>query len=179
MKIVQGPKRTRVLYTLRTAPPHAVKSAIPVPGLEISTEFPEMIKICCSAFGVPVPGEVDTKELDRITSRLPLLMETVIGLRKFSGSYSEALKAFSERGGDDARRYLYQREYDRLDQAGKSRQLLAALALLEEPVDFSTLTQVLQSTRDVLLDAMSECGSIFLSTQEGPSGGYAVSIDPT
>ncbi|MBR0761564.1 RNA-binding domain-containing protein [Bradyrhizobium japonicum] len=178
MKIVRGAKRTRVLYTLRTAPPHAKKSAIPVPGLELSTEFPEMIKICCSAFDVPAPGEVDTKELDRITSRLPLLMETVIGLRKFSGSYPEALNAFSERGGDDARRYLYQREYDRLDQRGKSRQLLAALALLEEPVDFSTLTQVLQSTRDVLLDAMSECGSIFLSTQEGPSGDTLYQLAP-
>jgi hypothetical protein len=178
MKIVQGSKRTRILYTLRTAPPHAMKSAIPVPGLEPTTEFPEMIKICSSAFGVPGPVEVEIKDLDRITSRLPLLIETVVGLRKFSGSYSEALKAFSERGGDEARRYLYQREYDRLDQAGKSRQLLAALALLDEPVDFSTLNQVLQSTRDVLLDAMSECGSIFLSTQEGSSGDTLYQLTP-
>jgi hypothetical protein len=178
MKIVQGSKRTRVLYTLRTAPPHAMKSAIPVPGLDVSKEFPEMIKVCCSAFDVPAPSERDTKELGRITSRLPLLMETIIGLRKFSGSYSEALRAFSERGGDDARRYLYQREYDRLDQAGKSRQMLAALALLEEPVDFSTIVQIVQSTRDVLLDAMSECGSIFLSTQEGPSGDTLYQLAP-
>ncbi len=178
MKIVQGSKRTRVLYTLRTAPPHAMKSAIPVPGLDVVTEFPEMIKICCSVFGVPGPSEVDTKELDRLTSRLPLLIETVVGLRKFSGSYSEAHKAFSERGGDDARRYLYQREYDRLDQTGKSRQLLAGLALLGEPVDFSTLVQILLSSRDVLLDAMSECGSIFLSTQEGPGGDTLYQLTP-
>ena len=178
MKIVQGPKRTKVLYTLRTAPPHAMKSAIPVPGLEVTTEFPEMIKVCSTAFDVPGPSEADTKDLDRITSRLPLLIETVVGLRKFSGSYRQALKAFSERGGDEARRYLYQREYDRLDQAGKSRQLLAALELLEEPVDFSTLNQVLQSTRDVLLDAMSECGSIFLSSQEGASGDTLYQLTP-
>src|SRR5262249_2409080 len=124
------------------------------------------------------PSESDTRELDRITSRLPLLIETVIGLRKFSGSYDEALKAFAERGGDDARRYLYQREYDRLDQARKSRQLLAALSILEEPVDFATLTQILQSSRDVILDAMSECGSIFLSAQEGPGGDTLYQLTP-
>ncbi len=178
MKIVKGPKRTRILYTLRAAPPHALKSAIPVPGLDVSTEFPEMIKVCCTAFDVPTPNDAETRELDRITSRLPLLIETVVGLRKFSSSYPEALKAFTERGGDDARRYLYQREYDRLDQSRKSRQLLAALALLEEPVDFSTLTQVLQYTRDVILDAMSECGSIFLSTQEGAGGDTLYQLTP-
>ena len=70
MKIVQGSKRTRVLYTLRTAPPHAIKSAISVPGLDPATEFPEMIKVCCSVFGIPEPAEADTKELDRVTSRL-------------------------------------------------------------------------------------------------------------
>jgi hypothetical protein len=155
-----------------------MKSAIPVPGLDRATEFPEMIKICCSVFGVPEPVDAETEELDRVTSRLPLLIETVVGLRKFAGSYTEALRAFSERGGDDARRYLYQREYDRLDQAGKSRQLLAALALLEEPVDFSTLIQVLQFSRDVVLDAMGECGSIFLSTQEGVGGDTLYQLTP-
>jgi hypothetical protein len=170
IKAVQAPKRTRILYTLRFPPGHAVKSAVAVPGLDSSNEFPDFVSACCDQFGVTQPTALDTPEIERVTSRLPLLIETVLGLRLFSGSYKEALTTFSERGGDDARRYLYQREYDRLNQEGKSRQLLAGLVLLNEPVSFVTLVRLFQYSRDQLLDAISECSSVFLASQQDSGG---------
>jgi len=105
------------------------------------------------------------------TSSLPLLVETVLGLRKFTSSYKEALQTFEEKGGEEARRYLYQREYDRLLKEGKSKQALAGLLLLEAPVSFGTLAQLFQFPHEHVRDALIECSSVFLTTSENEKSG--------
>ncbi|ANK95495.1 AAA ATPase domain-containing protein (plasmid) [Rhizobium sp. N6212] len=132
LKAVLAKQRTRILYTLRHPPQHALTSSLKVPGLDYASEFHEFVDACCKQFGVPSPpAEVSHQIADR-THSLPLLVETVVGLRRFCSNYNEALSLFDEKGGDDARRYLYQREYDRLDKHGKSRPILSALYLLEQ-----------------------------------------------
>ncbi|MEH6716505.1 hypothetical protein [Parasphingorhabdus flavimaris] len=166
MTCLTAGKRTRVLYTRRYPPTSALNSSVKVPELEASREFPQFIEACARQFSVEAPASLTTKRLAEATSRLPLLIETVIGLRKVCGSYERALDQFDAKGGDAARRYLYQREYDRLEGAGQSREVLTALLLLDEAVSFPVLKQILGMEDSIVRDAISECGSIFLSTSE-------------
>jgi hypothetical protein len=171
MKAALAKKRTRILYTLRYPPPYALSSALEVPGLDENTELVPFVETCATQFAVPEPIAEDMEPLRDATSSLPLLIETVLGLRKFSGNYQEALLGFKEKGGEEARRYLYQREYDRLSKEGKSRLVLAGLLLLEEPVSFMTLTGLFQFTREHVRDALTECTSVFLSISESNDTG--------
>jgi hypothetical protein len=171
-------KHTRVLYTLRFPPAHAMDSTEPVPGLHSGIELPEFAKACARQFGVPEPTPDELKQLDTITDCLPLLLETVIALRKHSGTYKEAIRTFNDKGGEDARRYLYQREYDGLQQQGRARQLLAALYLVGEPMSVPALAGLLQFQHNVLTDAISECSSVFLSTQVGEDGETLYQLTP-
>ncbi|MCP3462136.1 RNA-binding domain-containing protein [Bradyrhizobium sp. CCGUVB23] len=177
IKAVQARKRTRLLYTLRQPPSHAKKSAVSVPGLDSATELPDFLQTCCAQFDAPMPVGQHIKEIETATNKLPLLIETIVWSRKFSGDYVEAIRAFKERGGDGARRYLYQREYDRL-QEGKSRQLLAGACLLGEPVSFSTLASLFQFTRDQLIDAISESSVVFLVATENDKGETLYQLSP-
>tara|TARA_B100000678_G_scaffold290646_1_gene304130 strand:- start:85 stop:2406 length:2322 start_codon:yes stop_codon:yes gene_type:complete len=162
LRAVQGARRTKILYTLRHPPSSAIASSLKVPGLERLEEFPRFISLFADQLELPRPSLDITKKIDSSSSRLPLLIETIIGLYAVCGSYEEALVQFDERGGDAARRYLYQREYDRLEKAGRAREVLAALFLLDEAVSFAVLSRILGFGDDSVRDAIGECGAIFL-----------------
>ncbi|PCK77484.1 hypothetical protein [Rhizobium sophoriradicis] len=178
IKAVLAKKRTRILYTLRYPPQHALTSSVSVPGLDEESEFFDFLDVCCKQFGVPHPQAEITHQIATETNLLPLLIETVIGLRRFCSNYSEALSLFREKGGDDARRYLYQREYDRLDRQGKSRHVLGALYLIEKPISFAVLASLFQFTPEQIRDALSECASVFLSTTEDEQGETVYQLTP-
>ncbi|MES3055049.1 AAA family ATPase [Sphingomonas faeni] len=168
-------RRTRILYTLRYPPPSALASSVKVPELEATGEFPQFIAACTSQFfrtndSSLLPSAAESKKLAEATSRLPLLIETVIGLRKVCGTFDGALEQFDSKGGEEARRYLYQREYDRLGSTGRAREVLAALLLLDEAVTFSVLKRILNIPDTIVLDALGECGSVFLSTKDTSRG---------
>lgn len=178
MKAVLARKRTRIIYTLRFPPQHALNSALAVPGLDPNTEFYEFLEVCCRQFGVPKPTSEKIPHIEEASSRLPLLIETIVGLRRYCGTYAEAVQLFADKGGLEARRYLYQREYDRLDSQGKSRQVLAGLLLLEEPVSFTVFSGLFQHSAEQVRDALSECASVFLSTFEGEAGETLYQLTP-
>lgn len=170
MRAVRGSRWTRILYTLRFPPAHAMRSSLSVPRLDPETEVPAFLLACSNQFGVPEPASDQMPSIVRATDCLPLLLETVIGLRKYAGSYEEALRIFADRGGDEARRYLYQREYDQLDPGGRSKQVLAGLLLLGEPVEFGMLVALFRFAAPQVTDALSETGSVFLSAFENETG---------
>lgn len=171
LRSAQSASNTRIIYTLRFPPAYALKNAIEVPGLDPDSEYYDFLEVCCKQFGVPHPAPEFIVKIGEITDYIPLLVETVVGLRKSCSTYHDALQAFESRGGDGARRYLYQREYDRLGARGKSRQVLTALALLDGPVTFQTLTSVVPNIPDSqVLDAISETQGIFLRTQQAENG---------
>lgn len=170
MQALLGARRTRILYTLRSAPPHALRSAVKVPGLEAGKEFVDFLHSCCAQFEVPPPEQKQFDTIARETSSLPLLIETVVGLRRVSSTFREAIAQFKERGDDDARRYLYQREYDRLLRDGKSREILAAFSHLKEPLGVTSIANLLGIPNRAVTDAISECGSIFLIAHDNQQG---------
>ncbi|WP_312608581.1 AAA family ATPase [Agrobacterium pusense] len=177
-RIMKAKSRTKILYTLRHPPSHALNSSIVVPGLNPETEYFKFQALCCEYFEVPEPPAERTPHIMEVTSSLPLLLETLVGLRKHCSNYNEAIELFSSRGGDEARRYLYQREYDRLSQHGKSRFVLAGLYLLEEPITFSAFCGLTQMPAEHLKDALSEAGSIFISRSEDTSGETLYQLTP-
>lgn len=170
LRSVYGTKRTKILYTLRYPPSYAMRSSIPVPGLTEGTEFYDFLEAVCTQFAVSPPSAEHIPLIQDVTSSLPLLIETVVGLRKHSSTYKDALADFRDKGGDDARQYLYQREYDQLDRDGKSREVLAALGFIKEPVTFTTIVNLLTVSPNRVRDAISECGSIFLTSTEDDQG---------
>ena len=174
---VSGSKRTRILYTLRYPPSHARRNAPEVPGLN-DDEFYDFLEACCEQFEVSPPPAQTIPLMQQDTQSLPLLLETVVGLRRICGSFNDALALYHDKGGDEARSYLYQREYDQLDPNGKSREIMAALLLLEEPVHFNTLTNLLNFAAQKVADALSECGSIFLTTSESASAETLYQLTP-
>ncbi len=175
--LVQAKRRTRAIYTLRQVPQHARRSAIHVPGLS-EVEFFEFTEVARQQFGVAEPKAEDIPAIMAVTNSLPLLIENVLGLRKFCGSYREALRQHEDKGGDDARRYLYQREYDHLEKRGKSREVMAVLALLREPIRFTTLADLMDLSRQVVIDALTECSNIFLLTEEDSGGETVYMLSP-
>jgi dsDNA-binding SOS-regulon protein len=178
LKLMRGRGRTKILYTLRHPPSHAMNSAIEVPGLDPDQEYFSFQSVCCDYFGVSEPPPEKTPQIMDVTSRLPLLVETLVGLRKHCSNYNEAIQLFSDRGGEEARRYLYQREYDRLSIQGKSRFVLAGLHLLNQPITFSAFCGLTQMSPEHLKESLSETGSIFISRSEDTSGETLYQLTP-
>lgn len=178
LKAVCGKRRTKLLYTLPHPPAHARKHSLAVPGLG-NEEYCYFLEACCDQFGVEKPSAQQMVSIQQETSSLPLLIENVVGLRKHCSSFPEAIAAFREKGGEEARRYLYQREYDRLDDRGKAREVLASLAYLQQPIAFSTITNLLSFSNEQVRDALGECGGIFLVIDTGENGDTLYTITPS
>ena len=100
-------------------------------------------------------------------------------MRKTCSNYTEALQVFDQKGGDEARNYLYQREYDRLDQRGRARYVLAALALLNVPVSYRVLCNVLNCPEEQVRDALTEISGIFVNSIITEGGDTQYQISPT
>ena len=149
-----------------------------LPGLSADNEIFDFLRVCCREFNVPEPSGEHIPLIQEETASLPLLIETIIGLRRFSSNYPQALQTFREKGGDEARRYLYQREYDNLSQAGKSRYILATLLLLEDPVTSVNLCSFTQFSSELVAEALTETSSVFLSAFEGSSGETLFQLSP-
>lgn len=172
-------KKTRILYTLRNDAHFAKNASIPVPGLDLVKELPAFIDACCDLFQVPPPHAAQEAIIVQETSALPLLIETVMGLRKNSSNYDQAIRDFRERGGEGARRYLYQREYDKLDPRGKSRQVLAALMEYGGPMGFDVLSTLVSASPEQARDAINETASIFLKILTDGDGNTVYDLAPS
>ncbi|MCZ8105788.1 MAG: ATP-binding protein, partial [Burkholderiales bacterium] len=178
LKAATAAKRTKILYTIRHAAAHAKRNSLNVPGLDTDSEFSEFIHLCADTFSVPLPDQTECKAIATASHQLPLLIETILGLRKFSGSYRSALSEFEERGGEEARRYLYQREYDRLNDKGKTRYLLAGLVLLNHPISVSNICHIFRLPLEVVRESINEAVGIFLISSEDEAGETTYQVTP-
>ena len=95
-------RRSKVLYTLRNAPSHSLANAIEVPGLALGGEYEEFVRVCCEQFRVkePEPTFRDGR-LAAVTEQRPLVVESIIALRRNAGDYERAIQLFEQSSGDD------------------------------------------------------------------------------
>jgi hypothetical protein len=157
---------SKIVYTLRSVPLQSISNSIEVPGLKKGSEYEEFVDQCATQYGVPSPDQKFIQTLDVISERRPLVVESIIALKRTSGTYENALKLFEGDTGDDIREYVFGREWTALADGTNSRSLLAALALLDEPVTFADLTAILSIAEPRLRDAISNTKEMFLVVSE-------------
>ena len=153
----------KILYTLRNAPSHSLAHAIEVPGLE-DGEYHDFVRACCKQFRQPEPSEAIVEgPLSENSERRPLIVESVIGLRRTSGSYERALELLQTHAGDEIRTYLFEREYNALSRDNRARYILAALSLSAKPLGFPDLEFVTRHSSQQVNDAIGEVREMFLT----------------
>lgn len=159
-------KRSKLLYTVRNRPTHSLNSSIEVPGLS-GDEYHEFIRVCCKQFNVHEPERAFADgKLHSVSEGRPLVIESIVALRRHAGSYPNALALFEKGSGDDVRRYVFEREWNALDAADRGREVLALLALSERPVAFTDLVAMSRLEETKLKDAIAAIQEIFLVTDD-------------
>ncbi|CAL4868191.1 hypothetical protein MMA231_02466 [Asticcacaulis sp. MM231] len=166
---------TKVLYTQRNLPVYARRNSIEIPGLDQGDELPIFISLCSKQFGVPAPDEVEALQISKLSECRPLAVETIIGLRRITSSYSQAMQRWTS-DASQAREYLFQREYDQLSKENRGRYLLAALCAFARPQGLGVLQQVLSFKDEQLQDAIAETRDMFLKVEYGTDGGDQYSL---
>ncbi len=159
----------KLLYTQRSMPTSSISNGIEVPGLRDDgpeSEYRQFVRAYCRQLNLDPPGEAFVSDgLARASERRPLIVEVILGLKRTAGSYDTALKLFETSAGENARQYLFQREYMALPPDNRARILLAALALLREKrARFADLLGILQWNEQMLRDAIAAVREMFLQS---------------
>ena len=175
--LVKSPKGGKVLYTLREEPLLSVNQSQVVTGLDPELEYIDFVDSCCRQFGVKEPSpEFMMGTLSETSECLPLVLETIIGFRRTTGNYHEATELWRDKRGEEAREYLFRREYDRLASDNRARNLLLLLLLLETPIPTSILLAILQCTPNQLTDSIAAVKDLFLTVDDDSDGESLYSI---
>ncbi|MQY50086.1 AAA family ATPase [Rhizobiales bacterium RZME27] len=166
--LCRAARHSKVLYTLRNAPSQSLINAVEVPGLS-DDDYELFVDECVEHFRVQQPTlEFRKKKLSDLSERRPLVIESVIALRRTAGSYDHAIDLFQQQTGDAIRDYVFLREWDALP-ANTSRLLLAALSEFNEPAGFRDLQSVLQYDPSTVNDAIGAVREMFLQIDEAGS----------
>jgi hypothetical protein len=159
-------QKSKVVYTLRNAPTQSLNNSIEVPGLQ-GTDYDEFVKQCTAHFGVKEPKrEFREGRLSEISERRPLVIECIIALVRTALDYDRAAELFAQHAGDNARDYVFSREWDALAGNELARFLLAALGDLNQGATFKDLQTLLQSEESRVLDAIGSVREMFLQLDE-------------
>jgi DNA polymerase III delta prime subunit len=158
-------RNSKVIYTLRNAPSQSLTNAIEVPGL-LGEDYIKFVDECVDHFNVRAPSEeFVAKQLPEVSERRPLVIESIVALRRTSGSYEQAVELFLQHTGDAIRDYVFVREWDAL-QSNAQRLLLAALSEFREPASFRDLQGVLQFEPSAVSDAIGAVREMFLQIDD-------------
>lgn len=169
-RALRAKKCIRILYTQRNQPLSS-ENSIEVTGFTREEDFVEFVQNCCSQFGIPMPDpDFMTGVLWKDTEGIPLIIETIIGLRKTCGTYPKAHQIFLDRRGDEARKYLFEREYDALGRDNKARQILATISEFDRPITNEEILAIVQYGESGVAEAIGEVLGFFLSTSISSEG---------
>ena len=170
-------KGGKVLYTMREEASLSSAHSKIVPGLDPNLEYFEFVEACCQQFGVAHPSpDLLFGKFAQTSEYLPLVIETIIGFRRTTGSYQEAIDLWESKRGEEAREYLFRREYDRLSKDNRSRNFLFVLALFDKPVTSSVLVSLLQCTPNQLEDSIAQTKDLFLTIDHAAEASTLYSV---
>ena len=122
---------SKVLITQRDRPNNG--RAEKVPGFTKGEEYEEFVSKCCEKFDEN--NKLSEKDLDALfdaSEGIPLIIETIVGLRKSTPNWKKAIDSYNEYRGKAARNYLHAREYHAL-KGPRSKLLLLALSMFKKP----------------------------------------------
>ena len=159
-------RRSKLLYTTRNAPSQSLANSIEVPGLE-GGDYQEFVTVCAEQFKVPPPDEkFSVTKIAIVSERRPLVIESIIALRRTAGNYDRAIQLFEESSGEDVRSYVFQREWNSLPADNRGRYVLAVLALHGEPLSFDDIVALTRYEQARVRDALAEVREMFLQINE-------------
>jgi hypothetical protein len=173
--LYQAKKTSRLLYTLRQRPSMAISTTIEVPGLDPKYEAPAFVEQCAIRFNVEKPTEdFIEKQLGLFSEYRPLIIETVMALRRTAGSYDRALGLAKTKSSEDMLGYVFEREWDTLKvSGGDGKMLLVALRELGGKASFEQLRTVLEIDDHRINDAIAVAQEMFLTIlSEGEKSAY-------
>ncbi|WP_282048424.1 RNA-binding domain-containing protein [Sulfitobacter mediterraneus] len=175
---LRAKKCIRILYTQRNQPLSS-ENSIEVSGFEKEEEFVEFVHKCCDQFKVPMPKEDFMHSyLWKDTEGIPLIIETIVGLRKTCGDFQKAHQIFLDRRGDESRKYLFEREYDALGRDNKGRQVLATISEFGRPISNDEILAIVQFGESSVSEAIGEVLGFFLSTSTSAEGATNYYLNP-
>ncbi len=150
--------QSSVLVTSRRAIP-GIRSLI-VRGFD-ALEAEEFVKSRIRLYGLGTADFTPTviKEIARTTDGSPLYMDDLLRLAKIV-DIGKAIKMWTEKGGDEARKYALQREIEKL--SNDARKVLIAAAVTDGPISFAELESILELSEDRILSALTELQTLFL-----------------
>lgn len=160
--VSRSKKSSKILYTLRNRPSFALSNSIEVPGLP-EDEYRDFVLACAKQFNVPAPSDSFMEgRLKVLSERRPLVIESVMTLRRNCGNYENALQVFDQVHGEDVRNYVFQREWESLDSGDRGREVLALLALYKKPISFDDLVNMSKIDQQKVADAIAAIQDMFL-----------------
>lgn len=163
--LCRAKRQSKVLYTLRNVPSQSLVNSIEVPGLR-DDEYSKFVAECVEHFKVPEPSAAFINDtLRKLSEQRPLVIESVIALRRTSGSYDCAADLFKRQTGDAIRDYVFMREWDAL-RSEQSKLLLVALSEFKKTPSFSDLKTVLRFEPSIINDAIGEVREMFLQVND-------------
>lgn len=163
--LCRSQKNSKILYTLRNAPTQSIGNAIEVPGLQ-GGDYDRFVDECIKHFSVSQPSaDFIDKTLPLVSERRPLIIESIIALRRTAGSYERAVELFQQQTGDAIRDYVFLREWEALPSTS-SKLLLAALSEFKASASFAELQSVLQFEQSVVRDSIGAVREMFLQIDE-------------
>ena len=122
----------------------SIANSIEVPDL-IPGEYEEFVTVCASQFNGPPPEPLFiTGTIAQISERRPLVVESIIALRRGAGTYENAAQLFEDESGEDVRSYVFKREWNSLISENYGRYVLAVLALYNAPMAFDDIAVLTQ-----------------------------------
>lgn len=151
--------RSRVLVTSRRALFGMQSSTTQVTGLS-AKDAEEFIRSRCDLMGIAASSVLRLK--DRVleaTDSSPLFIEDLLRLTQAGLDIERAIGLWSNRRGDEARRYAMEREYERL--GADAKYLLLALSL-QDHCTVDHLAKALSWDSYTLLDALEQLKLMFL-----------------
>jgi len=163
---VRSSKTSKILYTLRNRPSQSLTSSIEVPGMS-GDELKEFVQACTKQFKVPSPPESFINgPLIEVSEGRPLVIESIILLRRQAGSYERALSMFERGSGEDVRSYVFQREWEAIPKNSRGREILACLALYGKPMSFSDVAAISKLEESRVKDAIAAVQEMFLISEQ-------------
>ena len=105
-------------------------------------------------------------KLSAISERRPLVVESIIALRRTAGSYERAVHLFEEGSGEDVRSYVFQREWNSLPADNYGRYILAVFALHKEPLAFADIVALTRYEDSRVRDGLADVREMFLQLNE-------------
>lgn len=150
--------QSSVLVTSRRAIP-GIRNFI-VQGFD-AVEAEEFIKSRIRLYGLHTAAFTPAviREIASAADSSPLYMDDLMRLAKIVDVH-KAIKMWTEKGGDEARKYALQREIEKL--SGDAKKILIAAAVTDDPISFAELENILELPEDRLLSALTELQTLFL-----------------